>query len=310
MSIPLPAAPLLLVLLVTPPATAQPAAGEWDAGGERHVELTADNAGQAHPVYISPNRLTGFVFHAPLQRGSVEVEDRERFRAVVVDEAAGLVTLLPSGALPPGRELMLTVRFADGAVPGWATFRLVVHATRAERQVEVFRQPRSAESYRQGERQERERAERCEARLAQVEAEAQRPGGLTGLIDAGLVGKSEGVAGKQLTYDLTQRPGETLRVSEAFSYRARERVAVELWVENTGTQPWTAEGLEAVEWVSEGARLRVLRVWQSRPMAPGDRALLVVEAEASPEQVRGTFLLELGEAGGARTLTVRGVTFP
>ena len=306
MSISLPAASLLLALLATPPAT-----GDWDAGGERHVELTADNAGQAHEVYISPNRLTGFVFHAPLQRGGVVVEERERFRAVTVDEAAGLVTLLPSGALPLGGELLLTARFADGAVPGWATFRLVVHPTRAERQVEVFRQPRSAESYQQGERQERERAERCEARLAHVEAEAQRPGGLTGLIDAGLLGKGKGVAVKRLTEDITQRPGEILQVRDAYSYRARERVAVELWVENTGARPWTAEGLEAVEWVSaEGARLRVLRVWQPQPMVPGDRRQIVVEAEASSEQAQGTFLLKLGEAGGARTLTVRGVTFP
>jgi uncharacterized protein (TIGR02268 family) len=141
MFIVLPAVPLLLVLLATMPATSQPAAEEWDAGGERHVELTADNAGQAHLVHISPNRLTGFVFHAPLQRGGVVVE--ERFRSVTVDETAGLVTL-PSGALPPGRELILTARFADGEVPGWATFRLVVHPIRAERQVEVYRQSRSA----------------------------------------------------------------------------------------------------------------------------------------------------------------------
>jgi hypothetical protein len=35
-----------------------------------------------------------------------------------------------------------------------------------------------------------------------------------------------------------------------------------------------------------------------------------VVAEATVEQARGTFLLKLGESGGPRTLTVRGITFP
>lgn len=237
------------------------------------------------------------------------VEERERFRSVAVDETAGLVTLLPSGALPPGRELILTARFADGEVPEWATFRLVVHPTRAERQVEVYRQSRSAESYQRGERQQRERAEQCEARL--VEAEGSRSWGITSLLDAKLLGMGKSVAVQQLVQDMTPYPGETLRVRYVWIYRAGGRVAVELWVLNTDTRPWTVEGVEGVEWVSaEGTRLRVLRVWQPQPLTQGDTRQIVVEAEALTEQVQGTFVLKLGEAGGPRTLIVRGVTFP
>ncbi|WNG56599.1 DUF2381 family protein [Archangium gephyra] len=309
MFIPLPAASLLLVLLASTPTNAQPASEAWEAGEDRRVELTADNAGQAHPVYISPNRLTGFIFHAPLQRGGVVVEERERFRSVTVDETAGLVTLLPSGALSPERELLLTVRFADGEVPEWATFRLVVHPTRAERQVEVYRQSRSAESYQRGERQQRERAEQCEARLA--EAERPRPWGITSLFEAGLLGMGKLVAVKRLVQDMTQRSGEILQVQAAWSYRAEGRVVVELLVLNTDTLPWTVEGVEGVEWVSaDGTRLRVLRVWQPLPLTPGGTRQIVVEAEATTKQMEETFVLKLGEAGGPRTLIVRGVTFP
>jgi uncharacterized protein (TIGR02268 family) len=102
-------------------------------------------------------------------------------------------------------------------------------------------------------------------------------------------------------------------VREAYSYRAGllGRVAVELSVENTDPRPWTAEGVAGAALVSsEGVRLPVVRVWQSEPLVPGAHHRLVVEAEATAEQARGTFLLELGEAGGARTLTVPGVTFP
>ncbi|PTL79377.1 hypothetical protein DAT35_34850 [Vitiosangium sp. GDMCC 1.1324] len=61
---------------------------------------------------------------------------------------------------------------------------------------------------------------------------------------------------------------------------------------------------------TEGVQLRVLRVWPSEPLLPEQRWQLAVVAEATAEQLRGTFLLRLGEANGPRTITVRGVTFP
>jgi hypothetical protein len=61
---------------------------------------------------------------------------------------------------------------------------------------------------------------------------------------------------------------------------------------------------------TEGERLRVVRVIQSEPLTPGAQRWLVVVAEATVEQAKGTFLLKLGETGGPRTLTVRGITFP
>jgi uncharacterized protein (TIGR02268 family) len=159
-------------------------------------------------------------------------------------------------------------------------------------------------------RRERERAERCEAELAaRPRAEGQRPEGLTGLFDAGLVGEGRGVEARNLEKDITQRPDEPLHAWGTYSYRASERLAVELEVENTGPQPWTMD--EKADLVStEGARLRVLGVWPREPLAPGHARRLFVEAEATEAQARGTFRLVLGEAGGARTLTVRGVTFP
>jgi uncharacterized protein (TIGR02268 family) len=318
MSTSLPAAlSLLLASLATvTPASAQSAPEEWDTSGARHLELTAENAGEEHPVRISPHHPTTLVFNTPLQPGGVAVEG-ERGLKLAVNEAEGMVTLLPSGASSPDKPLTVTVRFADGSVPESVTFRLVVHPTRAEHQVRVYRRPRSAEAYRRGERQERERAERCEAALEAERArpERQDPGDLAGLFDTGLVGGGTGIAVQKLMpqKDFTQRPGETLDVKEANGYHAatQEQVAVELDVENKGQQPWTAEGAEGVALVStEGARLRVVRVIQPEPLTPGARRRLVVVAEATVEQARGTFLLKLVERDGSRTLTVRGITFP
>ncbi|WP_309893931.1 DUF2381 family protein [Archangium sp.] len=300
----------LLALLPTTPALAESTSDAWEPVAVRHIELTADKAGRVHEVRISPLFTTTLVFNAPLLRGGVVLEEREGFRTVLVDEDTGVVALLPSGVLSAGRHLSLTVRFADGAVPASASLRLVVHPTRAESQVNVYRLPRSAESLQVEARQERERAEQCEAQLAQAQAEQKRPGGLTGLIDSGLVKEGSGVTGRDIFTTARQRLGEALQVEAAHTYAARGQGAVALEVENTSDQPWRVDS-EGAQLVSkEGARLRVLSVWQREPLAPGQKGRVVVEAVATPEQARGTYVLTLGERGGARTVTLRGVTFP
>jgi uncharacterized protein (TIGR02268 family) len=310
MPLPLPTALLSLALLTTTPALAESTPDVWEPVAVRHVELTADKAEQVHEVRISPLFTTTLVFNAPLLEGGVVLEEREGFRTVMVDEATGVVAFLPSGVLSAGRRLSLTVRFADGAVPASATFQLVVHPTRAESQVNVYRLPRSAESFQLEARQERERAEQCEAQLARAQAERNRPGGLTGLIDSGLVVKGSGVTGRDLWTTAQPRPGDALGVEKAHTYAARGQVAVVLEVQNTSAQPWSVDS-EGAQLVSkEGARLRVLSVWPLEPLVPGQEGRVVVEAAATPEQARGTYVLTLGERGGARTVTLRGVTFP
>jgi uncharacterized protein (TIGR02268 family) len=301
--------PLLLAALTSTPAP--PHFEEWDTSGARHLELTAENAGEQHPVRIRPHQLTGLVFDAPLRPDGVQVEGG-RWVKVAVDEVEGMVTLLPSEA-PPDMPLLVTVRFADEQVPGSVTFRLEVDATRAEHQVRVYRQPRSSGSLYLEAGQQRERAERCEATLEQERTRPERPrlGDLMDLFDAGLVGWGEGIVVRELLSNLTQRPGETLKVKGAWSYHAvrQKQVAVELRVRNTSGLPWTMKNAELVS--TEGVRLRVTRVWQSTSLLSGELDRLVVKAEAPvKEQLQGTFLLKLVEAGGALTLTVRGVTFP
>jgi uncharacterized protein (TIGR02268 family) len=303
----LPAA-LLLALLFAAPASAQPVSESWETVAVRHLELTADSVEREHEVGISPFFITTLVFNAQLLRGGVALEGREHFRVVTVDEAAGFVALLPTGALPPGKHLRLTVRFADGALPASATFRLVVHATRAEPQVNVYRQPRSGESYQQEARQERERAERCEARL--VQAEQKHPGGLTGLLADRLVVRNKGVTTRDLANTLEHRPDETLQVHAAYSYRARGRIAVAVELENKGSEPWVVDAKGARLAGKGGKPLHVLRVWPLEPLPPGARLHVFVEAEATEEEARGTYVLQLAEASGPRTLTLRGVLFP
>jgi uncharacterized protein (TIGR02268 family) len=314
MSAPL-AAPLLLALLTATSAPALPSSEESDTPGTRLLKLTAENAREQHPVRISRRHSTNLVFDAPLQPDGVTVED-ERWVKKAVNEDEGMVMLRLSDVPPPDGPVTVTVRFADGRVPERVTFQLV-HAPRAEHEVRVSRQPSTCEPSHLEARQQRERAERCEVALAQkcTCPEGPRPEGLSELIEAEVLKEGKGVLGRKLDRgtDFTQPPGEVLVVRKASSYRAEQPglMAVALTVDNTGTQPWTAEGVAGAELVStEGERLRVVRVWQPQPLGPGGQRQLVVEAETPGTQTRGSFLLKLGGAGGAPPLTVHGVTFP
>jgi uncharacterized protein (TIGR02268 family) len=275
----------------------------------RSIELTANTSGQELLVRISPNRTTNLVFDTPLSPGGVRVEHRELFRSVMVDEATGLVTLLPSGELTKEETLSLTVRFAEDAIPKSVIFQLVPHPTGAEPQVQVFRRARSAESYKQEARRERERAERCETELGRTQAEQRSPGGLVGLLESGLMGWGKSVAVRDTYASIPQRPDSPFQVRSAFTYRAEQwkRVAVELQLDNLSPQPWKMGEAELLG--TKGSRLRVLRAWPLEPLAAGE-SRVIVEAEAPEAGTRGAFILKLPEVGGTRTLTFRGVTFP
>jgi len=93
---------LVLAVLMAVPARAQPTAEEWQAVGVRRVELRAEASGEAHPVRIRPRLTTTFLFDTPLRRDGVELEGRERFKLVTLDEAAQVLTLIPPPTpLPP-----------------------------------------------------------------------------------------------------------------------------------------------------------------------------------------------------------------
>jgi uncharacterized protein (TIGR02268 family) len=128
-------------------------------------------------------------------------------------------------------------------------------------------------------------------------------------METGLVDQGVGIGGERLS-SFTQRPGESIWVRAAYSYRAERvnQVAVQLELENRGTQPWTVEGAELVG--KKGTRPRRLEVLPVAPLLPGEIVRVMLVAEATKQEVQGPFVLKLGEAGGPRTVTLRGVTFP
>ncbi len=315
------AIPLLLSLHVGLPAMAQPPPEPWEPG-VRHLQLSPHAPGALPELRISPGLALTVVFDSPvrpLRQGGVEVENRERFRLVSLDEEGRVLTLvLPPGEVPE-KPLRLTVHFADGAVPTSAAFRLVAHPARAETHVQVYRQPRSAQACCEQADAEREKAQRCQVELerTRAEASARRPAGLISLRSEGLLDTEEGVRTQDLkNKTLTRAPTNALAPVEATAFRSaaqprqkgepRVRVAVLLRLEGPGAGDWKVEGAQLA---SSGGGGRQVTVWQSPANEPGYLEVMV-ETELTPEEARGRFTLKLWDASGTRTVTLGGVTFP
>jgi len=186
----------------------------------------------------------------------------------------------------------------------------VVHAAEAERVVDVYRDARPAESYRQEAKDARAETAKCHAELERVQAERAIPGGLRGLLATKQM-DTAGVQPKDLTRTVIKAPGNALQTHLIWSYRSATRVAVAVGLSlPAGEQPWTMEGAALTG--KRGAELKVLPVWHSGPITGelGKSERVVVEVEATKEDARGTYTLKLWEAGTGRTVIVGNVTFP
>lgn len=139
------------------------------AAGVRRIELR--DAGEPLPeIRIAPGLSTTVLFDSPIRPEEVVLEERERFQRLGLSEDH--LVLIPSSTFWHGERMRLEVRFRDGATPERAALLLVVDASQVERQVELYRRPRTAESY----RQEVEELKTVRVRLQQ-EVEQLRLGG-------------------------------------------------------------------------------------------------------------------------------------
>ncbi|MFL5356059.1 DUF2381 family protein [Archangium sp.] len=303
----------VLLLLSNAPALAQPAAGAaWEMTGAPRFTVTADSPREVREIRISPNLVTTFVFDTPVGREGVIVEERGRFRQVSLSEDGLMLNLLPSGELPPGRRLTLTVRFADGAPPTSVDFTLVV-SPQAETQVEVYRRPRPGDSYRQQAEQAEARLQQCEAERTRERTECGAPRGLIGLLAPKRMDEM-GIRASRIIQDVILRRGEAFSPRDAVSYRAtggdkdapvmRLAVALTLW--NLGPRLWAPTHAQLV---GQGGRWDA-QVLFLEPTALDDSPRVLVEVELPGSDAPGPYLLKLWDESGTRTAMLSGVTFP
>jgi len=302
-----PAVLLALALLVGATATAQPRAVPCETG-TRRIELKTEPTSEVPELCIGAELSTTLIFYgAELLSSGVTVDGRELFTMVEVGNT--MLRLVPSERVVPGDRLRLTVRFKDGAAPASATFWLVVYPGQVEPWVEVYREKRTVESYQQEVQEKDTQLHQCQEDNERLLAEKESPGGLTGLLATGLMNE-KGIPPKDLSKSIGRHPGNAVPVRWAFSYRSTRTVAVVVILAPTEEMPpWRAVRAELV-----GPGRRTLRVnppWQRDPLSYAAKDWsVVIEADATEEETRGSFTLKLWDAEGTRSVIVTGVTFP
>jgi uncharacterized protein (TIGR02268 family) len=302
-----PAALLTLALLVGATATAQPRVIPCQTG-TRRIELRTEPSGELPELCIGPELSTTILFYgAELLGNGVTVEGRERF--MLVDPGITTLRLVPSARVMPGDRFRLTVRFRDGSAPASTAFWLVVYAGKVEPWVEVYREKRTLESYQQEVMEKDTQLQQCKEDNERLLAEKESPGGLTGLLATGIMDE-RGIPPKEFLTGIGKLPGNFVGVYRVLSYRSTRRVAVVLWLAATeGMQPWRAVRAELV-----GPGRRMLRVhspWQREPLRDGvDDNRVVIEADATEAETRGSFTLKVWGEDGTRSIVLTGVTFP
>ncbi|ATB43400.1 hypothetical protein CYFUS_008880 [Cystobacter fuscus] len=311
----LPASPvgLLALALASTPAdvSAATAVDECESQSPR-IELSAFPSAKSPVVCIGSGLTINFRFDAPLQRESLKLEDRGWF----LDWAVGqqTVTLVPRDNLVAGRRTDVTVCFADDAAPPCTTLVLLVHPGLGMQEVKVLRQARSVAYFQQMADEAQDEVQQLRAEVQQLRSERSVPDGLRGALASGLVDGDRGVAVKDLTWDVKEKEGNALIHRTVTSYRAKERVAVEVYLTNLGTMPWTAAG--AVLRSAKGEVLKPLPLWPPEPVLPATpgeelkRGRVVVEVLATEKEAQGTYTLILWDAERQRTVTLGNVTFP
>ncbi|MCP3105517.1 DUF2381 family protein [Myxococcus sp. K15C18031901] len=296
-----PVALLPLLLGVTASAQPVPAARERQ---DRRVVLS-NGAAPVPELRVAAGVATLLLFDAPLDRGSVEMEGRERFRLVDVGER--VLALEPAADLGTGERLGLRIRFANGAAQGQGIFVLVSHPTEVDARVEVFQQQDSVELL---------RAELVEAR-AQLKAQVEElhtfrtlrdAGGPTGLIMTGALDFS-GVQGSRVKVVRQKGHGKFLVADDVTSFRASTWAAMSVEVRNTGRPPWAPTTARIVNSKSGiGVAVRSIRSALPR-IASGESGMVVVETEVPPWAPGEMCFLELSEGEGASQVLVPGIPF-
>jgi uncharacterized protein (TIGR02268 family) len=298
----------LLPVLVTGPASAETKLMPCQTG-IHHVELSATATGEPPLACISPGQTTLINFDGALVPGSLALDGADRF--TLVEPGTSSLKLVPSERLAAGEQLQLTVRFRDTAAPTSATLRLLVHPAQAEPLIDVHRQTRTVESFRQELRVLGETVRQLQEENARLHAESAGPGGLSGLHALDLL-DDNAFRAREFSASVKAAPANALRLDgPSSSFRVAGRVAVKLRLLNPeGAAPWTAQDASLVLESRKGVALKVLEVWPRGPVLPGKWLTLVVEAEVTGVDSQGPFTLRLWEAEGGRTVIVRGVMLP
>lgn len=267
----------------------------------RRIEVGVDSRAPIPEIRIAPGRSTTFFFDASILPDQLTLEGRERFQRLGISEDH--LALVPSSALREGERLKLELRFRDGAAPERVAFLLVVDATGSEPQVEVFRRPRTAESYRQEVDELRGSLARLQFELERRPSEGRSSGGLESLV-AEMESDDDIVIVRLFPSRLDSNPDISVVHARQVVHTTRWS-AIRLGMQTRqGAEGWVATGASLAD--ASGRNIKVLAPWQTAPLNSNDKHILVVLVENLEDLKPGRYSLKLWDAQG-RTVKLDGL---
>ena len=279
--------------------------------------VSPETEGRERVVCVAPGRATHIHFDFVPVTGTMELKGSSCLERVSMGQ--GTLVLTPGRGLHKGGRCKVEVLLGDGVQPSRVSFTLVATSSGAVSRVDVLRQPPNSGTC-QGEiKQLREELHQCRQEREKPSGGAERLRGLRALAADGLLGPS-GVPARKLWVPPISGTKGWYGVRQIISYRlpepvplpevgpARFHVAVFLQVKNKGTEPFTARGARLRS--GEDAEPRTAEVWQSEPLLPGKWAWVLVEAEMTEAEARGTWRLEAWGEEELQRVEVKEVLFP
>nr|WP_276519198.1 DUF2381 family protein [Corallococcus exiguus] len=294
----------LPVLLWSTHVLAAPPVGNDATEGPLRMEVGADGVG-TRPIHIGPGVSTTFLFDTDIQQDQLSLESRAQFARVSM--GSSVLVLVPSNDLQGGGSLKLSIPFkaADAALPSRLSLTLVVDSGAVDRQVEVYRRARSAESYRQEVQQLRAEIERLRQEHVSAGASAREPMGLRGLLMASTLLPGIGVDGKWMRTSC-KRPC-SIQVERGAAFTSGPRRALQLLLRTADKKPWTIGRAVLVD--RQGKEWQSFPPFQSGPITAESQATLILEFDVNNAELDG-YQLRVTDVDGARTVQWSGINFP
>ena len=259
------------------------------------------SAADTPEICISPGNMTGFVFDQP---ALVDLQDEVRFGRVL--RGRGALSFMPPLDLAPGEKLRLTVHFEQDPPEQGVTFMLVSHPGQATHQVDVFHDPRSRESLWQEVEEERAENRRLTEENQSLLKQLKAPGGLLRVLLNGELGPW-GIPSKEFDANVVWTSKGRLSTGGGASYRSSQSVAVQLYVRNDGTDPWTVAEVQLMG--ARGEQLKDIDFGPLQTILPQTTGSIFVEARAEEGTPLGGLTLTLREEG-PRAITVAHIPLP
>ncbi|WP_158627290.1 DUF2381 family protein [Corallococcus sp. AB045] len=271
--------------------------------GTLRMEVGAADSG-IRPIHIGPGVSTTLLFDTDIQQDQVNLESRAQFARV--STGSSVLVLVPSNDLPQGNVLKLAIPFKDASstLPSRLSLTLVVDSGAVDRQVEVYRRARSAESYLQEIQQLRAELERLRQERGSPAGGASEPTGLRGLLITTPAFPGLGVD-QVRTFNCRRQC--SLLMDKGATFSSGRRRAVKLLLTAADKKPWTIGRAVLVD--RQGKEWPSFPPFQSGPITNESQVTVVLEFDVNNPDWEG-YQLNVSDVDGARTVQWSGISFP